>query len=129
MRLNSPAMRQLGAVLLAALVLCWPAIYNRYPLLYPDSISYLGEGPQIARAVLLRKLSPVYGDRPLIYGLGIMPFHWKRTPWPVVGLNALLTAWVVWLVVRSMRPRHLALSYLVLIVFLAHSRALHGSLA
>jgi hypothetical protein len=124
-RLNSPAMRHSGAVLVGALLLSWFAIYNRYPLLYPDSMSYIEQGRQVARALLLRRLSPgnrsliVYGDRSLIYGLGILPFHWNRTPWPVVGLNVFLTAWVVWLVVRSMRPRHLSLSYLVLIVFLS----------
>jgi hypothetical protein len=127
MRLNSPAIRQSGVVLVAALLLSWPAIYNRYPLLYPDAMGYIEQGRQVARALLLRGLSPAYGDRSLIvygnrsliYSLGILPFHWNRTPWPVVGLNALLTAWMVWLVVRSLRPRHLSLSYLVLVVFLS----------
>lgn len=32
--------RQLRAVLVGAILLSWPAIYNLYPLMYPDSMSY-----------------------------------------------------------------------------------------
>jgi hypothetical protein len=39
----------LAAVLAAALCLTWPAVYNRFPLLYPDSMSYLESGHPIAR--------------------------------------------------------------------------------
>ena len=33
-----------GAVLLGALMLAWPAFYNGFPLLYADSMTYLGDG-------------------------------------------------------------------------------------
>ena len=114
-----PTIPRIVAVLVGALLLTWPAIYNRYPLLYPDSMSYLEDGRLVARALFLHKVSADYGGRSFIYCLGILPFHGNRNPWPIVGLNALLTAWVIWLVVRSIRPKHIAASFLVLIIALA----------
>ena len=52
--------------------------------------------------------------RSLIYSLGIFPFHWDITVWPVAGLQALLAAYVIWLVVRSVVPRNTLLCYLIL---------------
>ena len=42
------------AVVVAAISLCWPAFLNRYPLMYPDSIGYIGDGRAIAAARLRR---------------------------------------------------------------------------
>lgn len=104
------------AVLLAAVFMTWPAIYNGYPLLYPDSMSYLQDGGRVARAVFLHQLSEDYGGRSFIYCMGILPFHWNVTAWPVVGLQAILTAYVLWLTVRSVLPRWLLFSYFVLVI-------------
>ncbi len=41
-----------------------------------------------------------YGMRSFIYSLGILPFHWNMTVWPVIALQALLVAWLLWLTVR-----------------------------
>ena len=97
----------------------WPALYNGYPLLYPDSMSYLEDGRLVARALFLRKFSADYGGRSFIYCLGILPFHWSVTLWPIVALQALLTAYVIWLVVRSILPRQTAMRYQVLVVLLS----------
>jgi len=108
-----------AAVLVGELLMTWPALYNGYPLLYPDSMSYLEDGRLVARAVFLRKYSADYGGRSFIYCLGILPFHWSVTPWPIVALQALVTAYVIWLVVRSILPRQTALRYQVLVVLLS----------
>jgi hypothetical protein len=118
---NMPSLRfyaicRSGAVLVAAFVMTWPALYNRYPLLYPDSMSYLEDGRLVAQALFLHKFSAEYGGRSFIYCLGILPFHWNVTPWPIVPLNALLTAYVIWLVVRSILPRQTVTRYLALIL-------------
>ena len=103
------------AILFAAVLSTWPALYNRYPLLYPDSISYMDAGPGIARAVFLRGARGFEGMRSELYSLGILTFHWGRSPWGIVFLQGLITAWVVWLVVRSIVPeRRLVSRYLVL---------------
>src|SRR5215469_17796755 len=105
-----------AALVLGGLFMTWPALYNRYPVLYPDSISYLAGGRLVARAIFFHKFSPVYGGRSLIYSLGILPAHWNVTPWPVVALNALLTAYLIWLVVRSILPRRKVICYVALLV-------------
>jgi len=113
------AIRRSGAVLVGAVLMTWPALYNRYPLLYPDSISYLEDGRLVARALFLQKFSADYGGRSFIYYLGILPFHWNITAWPIVALNAFLTAYVIWLVVRSISPQQTVMRHLALTVALS----------
>ncbi len=106
-------------MLVAGLLTTWPAVYNGYPLLYPDSISYLWQGAPVARALFLHKLSGYYGGRSLIYSLGILPLHWNVTPWPVVLFNAAVTSFVLWLVVRSLLPARTHAAYLAVVAFLS----------
>ena len=113
-----------GAGLLGALMLAWPAFLNGFPLLYPDSMTYLWDGHVVARALFLHQLSDYYGVRSFFYSLGILPFHWNISPWPIVALQSLLVAWVIWLLVRSFQspsvsPRRMVASYLLLILFLS----------
>src|ERR1035437_5173161 len=94
-----------GAVLLGALLLSWPAILNGFPLIYPDSMTYLADGHVVARALFLHQLSEYYGVRSFFYSLGILPFHWNISPWPIVALQSLLIAWIIWLLVRAFTSR------------------------
>jgi hypothetical protein len=107
------------AVLAGAFLMAWPALYNGYPLVYPDSMSYLEGGHRIARALFLHRFSASYGGRSLIYSLGILPLHWNVTPWPIVAFNALLTAYVLWLVARSILPRQTIISFFVVVLTLS----------
>src|SRR5229473_3378508 len=117
---NSPtadrAVLRAGTVLFAAVVLAWPAFYNRYPLLYPDSVSYLGDGTGLARALFLHQFSDYYGYRSLIYSLGILALHWHVTPWPIVAFSALVTSYVFWLLSRALFPERTAFHFLSLVV-------------
>lgn len=108
-----------GAVSAGALVMSWPALYNQFPLLYPDSMSYLEDGPLVARALFLHRFSADYGGRSFIYCLGILPLHWNINAWPIVGLNSLLTGYFIWLVTRSILPWTSAKAYLPLVVSLS----------
>src|SRR5208337_790073 len=108
-----------GAILFAAVVLAWPAFYNRYPLLYPDSISYLGDGSNVARALFHQEFTDYYGFRSLIYSLGILPLHWHVTPWPIVAFNALLTSYVLWLLVRSLLSERVLFHFLTIVLVLS----------
>ena len=94
----------------------WPALYNGYPLLYPDSMSYLQGGELVWRALWQHQFSSEYDGRSLVYGLGILPLHWKGVAWPIVAFNALVTAYVMWLVVRSILPKATAIHYFGLLV-------------
>ena len=88
-----------------ALVMLWPAIFNGYPLLYPDSISYLGDGRPLARILFLHTPKGYLAMRSEFYSLGIFPFHWNVTAWPIIVLQSLLTSYILWLVVRSFAAR------------------------
>jgi len=106
------------AILAAALLTAWPALLNRYPLLYADSLSYLGEGLPILHALRHRPVTFI-AMRSEFYSLGIFVFHWGISPWPVVMLQALLTAYVVWLVTRAIVVRHTVAKYLILMTLLS----------
>ncbi len=114
-----PFVTSVAVVCAGALLLAWPALYNRYPLFYPDSMTYLGDARVVARALFLHQLSEYYGMRSFIYSLGILPWHWNVTPWPVVAFQSVLTAYVLWLVVRSIVPRPTAKRYLILLALLS----------
>lgn len=105
-------------LLAGSLLLLWPAFYNGFPLLYPDSMTYLGDGPTVARAVFLHQFAGYYGMRSLLYSLMILPFHWNRTAWPVVFLQSFLAAWVLWLVTRCFARQNFLITYLALMIFL-----------
>ncbi|MGA1983924.1 MAG: hypothetical protein ABSG84_15840 [Acidobacteriaceae bacterium] len=97
-----PARIGRGLVVVAgALLMLWPAVVNGYPLLYPDSMSYLGDGRPLARILFLHAPKGYGAMRSEFYSLGIFPFHWNVTAWPIVVLQAVLTSYVLWLVVRS----------------------------
>ena len=96
-----------AAIALVALMLCWPAFCNGYPLLFPDSLEYLGAGHGIT-LVLRGKYAPTwmfFSIRSEMYAAGIFLLDHQVTLWPVAAAQALLTAWVVWLVVRSVCAR------------------------
>ena len=104
---------------LAALTLAWPAFYNGFPLLYPDSMTYIDDGHRVARALFLHQLSDYYGIRSFFYSLGILPWHWDVNLWPVVAFQSLLTAYILWLVSRSLFSCHIAARYLLLCALLS----------
>ena len=108
-----------AAVLLGALFIAWPAFYNGFPLVYPDTMTYIDDGRLVAGAIFLHRFSEYYGMRSLTYSLGILPLHWNISLWPVVAVQCLLTAYILWLVVRSFQPRRTILPYLVLVVLLS----------
>jgi len=77
-------------------------------------MTYVVAGRIIARRLFLHETSTYYGMRSRIYSLVIFPFHWNLVLWPVAALQALIAAYVIWLVVRSVVTRQTILWYLVL---------------
>jgi hypothetical protein len=107
--MQAPARIGRGLVIVAgALLLLWPAILNGDPLFYPDSMSYLGDGRPLARILFLHAPKGYAAMRSEFYSLGIFPFHWNVTAWPIVVLQALLTSYILWLVLRSFTARSFA---------------------
>ncbi len=101
--------------LLTLLLLVWPALINRYPLLFPDTLDYLAEGRPILHA-LFHAHHPAFGGmRSALYSLGIYAFHLNRTPWPILALHAAMVVYIVYLTIRSIRARNALTNTLVIL--------------
>jgi hypothetical protein len=74
-----------GAVVLGALILLWPAVYNGCPLIYTDTGTYMES------AFTLH----VPADRPIGYSLFIRLAGAGRSLWPVVFCQSLILAFLL----------------------------------
>jgi len=97
-------LRRALAVVFGALLLTWPALLNRFPLLYPDSIVYIHDAPIVAAAVLSPHTHPPFESRSEFYTLGLYALDGHHAPWGMLFFQALLVAWTLWLVVRWVIP-------------------------
>lgn len=79
------------AILVSALLLMWPAFWNGWPLIFSDTADYLWVW---TRPPWFRTI------RPPAYGWAIAPLHQAGTLWPVIAAQALLTAWLIRLLLR-----------------------------
>jgi hypothetical protein len=89
------------AVPAAAALLLWPAVWNGYPIVFADTGTYLSQAIHLYAG----------WDRPVFYSLFMLPLHLTVTLWPVVVAQALLAAWVLWLVCRVLVPRVSGLAF------------------
>ncbi len=104
-----------------AAALLWPAVWNGFPLMFPDALGYLRQ----SRGILL-KLSghdvPYWTYeimRSEIYAATTSFLHHGANLWPIVFLQSVLTAWVLWLVVRSLHLPRPVTAYLAISAVLA----------
>jgi hypothetical protein len=93
----------------AALLLCWPAVYNGYPLVYGDPAAYLetlalGEGRWA---------------RPAFYTVLLFPFDWRPWLWPVILAQAVIVAHLLHVVIRTICGTVAAGPYLGTVAVLA----------
>ncbi len=76
-------------------MLLWPAVWNGYPIVFADTGTYLAQA-----------IHHFAGwDRPVFYSVFILPLHATVTLWPVIVVQAVLSAWILWLVCRALLPR------------------------
>lgn len=94
-------------VVLGALLLIWPALWNQYPILFSDT-----------GGLIEMSLEPTIGwDKPWIYGPFLHLFHWRQTLWPCVLAQGLIVSHLLWLVGRRFGPgRHVLLCTLLAVV-------------
>ena len=86
---------QIPAIVLAAILLAWPSMWNGYPLVFSDTGTYLSQA-----------IHHYLGwDRPAIYSLFLYPLHFQFSLWPVVAAQALLTACTLHLTRRVLWPQ------------------------
>lgn len=103
-RLRTPLLIAAGG-----LILCWPAFYNGYPLLWVDSCGYLQTG----------WLTYVSEMRSPFYGISIAPLLALQSIWPVVVVQTLVSAAMIFLVMRAVCGPPRAAAYLLMLALLA----------
>lgn len=86
----------LRRLLPAAILTCFVALYNQFPLTYSDTGNYVGNAVSMAHG-----REPWFFFRPLTYGLFLVPFSRPQTIWLVPLAQGLLAVIVVDLALRS----------------------------
>ncbi len=88
-------------LLLGALLLTWPVLLNRYPLVFSDTGAFLA---------LTIEGWPVW-DKPPAYELALHAFHWRMSLWGPLLAQGLLLSWLLRRVQRAVlgREGHLLL--------------------
>jgi hypothetical protein len=99
----------IAAHVFGALALLWIALANGFPLVFPDSGSYLRVGTE------LHYLS----DRPVIYGLMIAPFARIGGLWSIVAAQALLTTFIIGIAFKAITGRRSAILLFLTLLGLA----------
>jgi len=102
-------MRAGAAIAGGAALLLWPALLNRYPLVFSDTGAFL------AQTVMGW---PVW-DKPFIYGPLLHALHWRTSLWLPALAQGLLLSWLLWLTQRVVRGQVAAGTHLLLCAVLA----------
>jgi hypothetical protein len=93
---TGPGHRWLRRLLPAALLTCVIALYNHFPLTYPDAGNYVENALAIAHGH-----APWFFYRPVVYGSLLVPFATPQTIWLIPLAQGLLVAFVVDLTLRA----------------------------
>jgi hypothetical protein len=78
---------RLAAIASGALMLAWPALLNRYPIVFSDTHAFL---VQIGEPMMI-------WDKPFFYGPFLGAFHARTTLWLPLAAQALLVSHTLWL--------------------------------
>lgn len=97
------------AIAAAAVLLCWPAFYNGYPLVYDDSASYLDT------------IDPAASNwaRSIFYTAFLRPFHLHVWLWPTIFVQSAILAHLIYVAARCVSIRLTPGIYLLLMLPLA----------
>ena len=102
-------LRKVALLIAASVLLLLPAIYNGFPLLYPDTGTYLFSALSFN----------VPGDRPVFYGLFIGLFSMGFTLWTVVFVQNLILAFLLQLWWKKIFNQSSSLLFLLIILALS----------
>lgn len=77
--------RNHATILLGALIACFVGFYNQYPLIYPDTGTYLASGYS----------GEIPVDRSIFYGLFLRHISLSASPWLIILVQGWLTSWIL----------------------------------
>lgn len=90
-------LQETGLIAVSAILFCWIAFYNGFPLVYSDTATYIESGFSLETPL----------DRPILYGLFIRAASLNGvTLWTVIFLQSLLLAWLIQETVKSLFPEN-----------------------
>ena len=99
----------IALLILGAIFLCFLGFYNNYPLVYPDTGTYIYSG----------FAGKVPNDRPITYGLFIRHTSLAETTWLVIFAQGLIISLLIFYVVEKIaRPKNTLVMFLSIITFL-----------
>ena len=98
-----------AAVVLGALMLSWVAFYNGFPLLFWDSMAYIG----------LAVDDGFFWARSRSYSEFIWLLHWQWSLWPVIFVHGLIASHLIYLTARVVLGRVSPIGFMALIAGLA----------
>jgi hypothetical protein len=104
----------IAAIAGVAVLFCWPAFYNGFPLVYGDTASYLD-------TIDPRK---TLWARQIFYTGFLRLLHWHISLWPAVLVQSLLTAHLLYLTLRALRPQTRLVTYIAVAAVLALTTSL-----
>ena len=115
MRKDAAPVRQVGLFFLCVALFSSAAAYNRFPLVYSDTGTYLSSA--------LTLVAPP--DRPIFYGLFLRAANaFSASLWLPVLAQAAVLAWLLLLLIKKVRPGTKAEEAAALAVFLAAATGL-----
>lgn len=107
----------IAVILVSALILCSAGFYNRYPLLYPDSIKYIKVGKTIWN--YLESGTPGwFGQRSPSYSLFVYLLYQEHSLWGVIISQSLILSYLTWLSFRIIIPKFCGLYFLTITILL-----------
>jgi hypothetical protein len=106
------------SIVAACPILAAAAFFNGAPLLYADSIDYLLHGSEAVHALFTGEATEWWSTRSFLYALAILPLHLHITAWPIVAFHAAVTAWVLYLTLRTTLPRYSQIRFLAAVALL-----------
>ncbi len=101
--------RSLPAIAAAMLMMLAPAIWNGFPWMFYDSGAFIDQA-------LTGKFMP---ERAVFYAWFMRPFAPSWSLWPLVIVQAWMTAWTMWIFVRAVAPRLGPLGYIAIVAAVA----------
>lgn len=103
-----------AVVIAAALLFCWPAFYNGFPLVYGDTASYLD-------TIDPRK---TMWARQVFYTAFLRALHWWISLWPAIFVQALIVAHLLYLTLRALYPQLTLGAYVLVTTVIAATTSL-----
>ncbi len=104
-------LKSVVVLIIGMFLLLSPALYNGYPLVYSDTGTYIFSGMEFTIPL----------DRPIAYGLFIRYASLNGLSlWPVVMVQSIIGAYLLYQIVRLFAFRHVRLIYLMVVAFLAY---------